>query len=216
MPIQSRTMPMAEPAAIAPFPKAERAASADRLGMLIFLASEIMLFGGLFAAALAMRIDHWTDYGKASAELHLWLGGLNTAILLTSSLMVALAVEAVRAGRSRLSAWLLAAAVTLGLAFIAVKLVEYGIEYRDGVVPAFSPAHLTSPFQTLFMNLYFASTGLHAIHVLVGLILLSSLVWPFGKARRDPSATFAGNLANYWHLVDLVWIFLYPTLYLAR
>jgi cytochrome c oxidase subunit 3 len=207
---------MAERTAIAPFSSAPRALSAERLGMLVFLASEIMLFGGLFTGALAMRIDHPADYARASSELHLWLGGFNTAVLLTSSLMVALAVLAVRDARPRLSGWLLLGTIALGITFLAVKFTEYAIEFRDGVVPVFNPSHLEGPFQTLFMNLYFAATGLHAVHVTIGIILLASLVWPFGEARRDKQAMFIGNAGLYWHLVDIIWLFLYPTLYLAR
>jgi cytochrome c oxidase subunit 3 len=203
-------------AAIAPFPDAARAREAGRFGMLVFLASEIMLFGGLFAGALAMRIEHAADYARASAELHLWLGGINTAVLLTSSLLVALVVAAVRAERSRLAAWFLAGAIVLGLAFLAIKGTEYGLEYKDGLVPGLDGGGLESPFQQLFMNLYFAATGLHAVHVTVGLALLAAMIWPFGAARRDPEALLIGNVALYWHLVDVVWLFLYPTLYLAR
>ena len=118
---------MTSQSAIAPFPAQARAVSAERLGMLIFLASEIMLFGGLFAGALAMRIDHPAEYASASGELHYWLGGINTAILLTSSLFVAIAVVAVRFGRSRLSAWLLAVAVALGFAFLGVNMFLSGL-----------------------------------------------------------------------------------------
>ena len=98
----------------------------------------------------------------------------------------------------------------------AVKFTEYGLEYRDGVVPLLSDARLHGGPHELFMDLYFAATGLHALHVLGGLTLLASLIWPLSTARRDPSAVFAGNAALYWHLVDVIWVFLYPTLYLAR
>ena len=125
-------------------------------------------------------------------------------------------VEAVRAGSARLAKWLLTGAIALGLAFLAIKFTEYGLEYRDGVVPLLSDANLRRGPHRLFMDLYFAATGLHALHVIGGLGLLASLIWPFGTARRDTSAVFAGNAALYWHLVDVIWIFLYPTLYLAR
>jgi cytochrome c oxidase subunit 3 len=148
--------------------------------------------------------------------MHLWLGGINTAVLLTSSALVALMVEAVRAGSARLAKWLLVGAIALGLAFLAIKFTEYGLEYRDGVVPHLSQRNLRGGPDELFMDLYFAATGLHALHVTAGLLLLGSLIWPFGAARRDTSAVFAGNAALYWHLVDVIWVFLYPTLYLAR
>ena len=198
------------------FPSLERQREAGRFGMLVFLATEVLLFSGIFAAAFVLRYQHPRDYVAASNEMHLWLGGINTAVLLTSSALVAAMVEAVRAGRARLAGWLLGGAIALGAAFLGIKFTEYTLEYRDGVVPGLSDANLNGGPHELFMNLYFAGTGLHAVHVILGLVLLASLIWPFGDARRDPGATVAGNAALYWHLVDIVWIFLYPTLYLAR
>jgi cytochrome c oxidase subunit 3 len=198
------------------FPTLARQREADHFGMLIFLSTEVLIFGGLFAALFVLRAEHAADYVKSSKAMHLWLGGINTAVLLTSSAIVALMVEAVRAGSARLARWLLLGAIALGLAFVAIKFTEYALEYRDGVVPLLSSANLKGGPDTLFMDLYFAATGLHALHVTVGMGLLGSLIWPFGAARRDRSAVFAGNAALYWHLVDVVWIFLYPTLYLAR
>jgi cytochrome c oxidase subunit 3 len=184
--------------------------------MLIFLSTEVLIFGGLFAALFVLRAEHSAEYVETSKAMHLWLGGLNTAVLLTSSAIVALMVEAVKAGSARLAKWLLLGAIALGLAFLAIKVTEYALEYREGVVPLLSGRNLTAGPQRLFMDLYFAATGLHALHVAAGLFLLGSLVWPFGRARRDTSAVFAGNAALYWHLVDVIWVFLYPTLYLAR
>jgi cytochrome c oxidase subunit 3 len=198
------------------FPTLERQRDADHFGMLIFLSTEVLIFGGLFAALFVLRAEHSADYVQSSKEMHYWLGGLNTAVLLTSSAVVALMVEAVKAGSPRLAKWLLAGAIALGLAFLAIKFTEYALEYRDGVVPLLSDGKLHGGADTLFMDLYFAATGLHAVHVTAGLVLLGSLIWPFGTARHDTSAVFAGNAALYWHLVDVIWVFLYPTLYLAR
>jgi cytochrome c oxidase subunit 3 len=207
---------MADTRAVQPqFPTLERQNDADHFGMLIFLATEVLIFGGVFAVAFTLRAEH-AEYAQASKEMHYWIGGINTAVLLTSSALVALMVEAVRAGRAKLAGWLTGGAIALGLAFLALKFTEYALEYRDGVIPHLSPAHLQGGVHTLFMDLYFVATGLHALHVTVGLCLLGSLLWPFGRARRDRTAVFAGNAALYWHLVDIVWIFLYPTLYLAR
>ena len=198
------------------FPTLERQNDADHFGMLLFLSTEVLIFGGIFAVAFAMRAEHAAEYAKASKEMHYWLGGINTGVLLTSSMLVALMVEAVRASSARVSKWLLLGAIALGLTFLAIKLTEYGLEYRDGVVPRLSPRNLRGGPHELFMDLYFAATGLHALHVTAGLVLLGSLIWPFAAARRDPSAVFAGNAALYWHIVDVIWLFLYPTLYLAR
>jgi cytochrome c oxidase subunit 3 len=208
---------MAEAGRLRPqFPTLERQREADHFGMMIFLSTEVLIFGGLFAAAFVLRAEHAAEYARASKAMHVWLGGINTAVLLTSSALVALMVEAVRADAARLAKWLLIGAIGLGFAFLAIKFTEYALEYRDGVVPLLSDRNIASGPQRLFMDLYFAATGLHALHVTVGMGLLGSLIWPFGAARRDRSAVFAGNAALYWHLVDVVWIFLYPTLYLAR
>jgi cytochrome c oxidase subunit 3 len=208
---------MAEVSRLQPqFPTLTRQREADHFGMLIFLSTEVLIFGGLFAALFVLRDQHSAEYVKSSKAMHYWLGGINTAVLLTSSAIVALMVEAVKAGSARLAKWLLMGAIALGLAFLAIKFTEYALEYRDGVVPLLSPAKLKGGPDTLFMDLYFAATGLHALHVLGGLTLLGALIWPFGRARRDTSAVFAGNAALYWHLVDVIWVFLYPTLYLAR
>ena len=198
------------------FPTLARQREADHFGMLIFLTTEVLIFGGLFAALFVLRAEHGAEYVKSSKAMHLWLGGLNTAVLLTSSAVVALMVEAVKAGGARLAKWLLIGAIALGLVFLAIKFTEYGLEYRDGLVPHLSPRNLHGGPDTLFMDLYFAATGLHALHVTAGLALLASLIWPFGAAPRDSSAVLAGNAALYWHLVDVIWVFLYPTLYLAR
>jgi cytochrome c oxidase subunit 3 len=197
-----------------PFHEAARQREADRLGMLIFLASEVMLFGGIFAAAIGLRLENPAPYVEAAHHLKLWFGTANTAVLLTSSLFAALAVVAVRARRPRWAAWCFAATVALALVFLAIKGTEYWLEYKEGLMPGTAPAHFESHFEQLFMNLYFISTGLHAVHVTIGIGLLTVTALS-RRARNDENAVLIGNVALYWHLVDIVWIFLYPTLYLA-
>lgn len=197
-----------------PFPRVERQRGADRLGMVIFLASELMLFGGVFAAALALRLRHPGDYREAAHHLNLWLGTANTAVLLTSSLFAALAVAAARAGRPKQVGRALGSTILLGLAFLGIKAAEYAGEYREGLVPGAANAAFDSHLQQLFMNLYFVGTGLHALHVTVGIALLA-VAAVSRAARADRAAVLVGNVALYWHFVDVVWVFLYPTLYLA-
>lgn len=197
-----------------PFHRIARQHEADRLGMIIFLASELMLFGGIFTAAMVLRIQHPDDYHAAAHHLKVWLGTINTALLLTSSLMAALAVEAARAGQAKWSGRALAVAALLGIGFLCIKGYEYGGEYREGLMPGTGPAHFSGPIEQIFMNVYFVGTGLHAVHVTIGITLL--LVAALNRrARHDRHAVFIGNVALYWHLVDVIWIFLYPTLYLA-
>lgn len=205
---------MPEPRALhEPFHHPARQREADRLGMILFLASEAMLFGGLFAAAMALRLLHPADYVAASGHLKLWLGTANTAILLTSSLMAAIAVEAARSGRPRVVGHALVAAILLALLFLGVKGYEYAVEYREGLVPGLPGVHFESRVQQLFMNFYFVSTGLHALHVIGGIALMCVAALN-RTAREDRAALLIGNVALYWHLVDIIWVFLYPTLYL--
>jgi cytochrome c oxidase subunit 3 len=189
------------------------------LGMHIFLASEVMLFGGLFAVAFALRLAHPDEYVAASRRLHLWIGAANTALLLTSSLAVAAAAVWAGEGRRRRTAASLAGAAALGLAFLAVKAVEYSLEAAEGLLPGFAdPPRFDGPVERLFMDLYLVATGLHAVHLTVGIALLGTIAWRATRGslalpRRAATVEAAGL---YWHLVDVIWVFLYPVLYLAR
>lgn len=204
---------MAEKGLHEPFHSLSRQREADRLGMVLFLASETMLFGGIFAGAMVLRVLHPHEYVRASAGLNLWLGTANTVILLTSSLCAALAVEMARAGRQRDRGWALAGAVLLGLIFLCLKAAEYAVDYREGLMPHTAAAHFASRAVQLFMNLYFTATGLHAVHVVagMGLLLYAAIA---RKGDNEADATLVGNAALFWHLVDVIWLFLYPTLYL--
>ena len=197
-----------------PFHAAERQREANRFGMLIFLSSEFLLFGGIFAAAMALRLENPDGYRAAASHLRLGLGTANTAILLTSSLFAALAVEAMRGARPRRTALWLGGAALLGAGFLGIKGTEYAMEYREGLMPGTATAHFSGPAEQIFMNLYFAGTGLHALHVTIGIavLLVAAALAHKGGERH---AMLVGNAALYWHLVDIVWIFLYPTLYLA-
>jgi cytochrome c oxidase subunit 3 len=197
-----------------PFHGIERQREADRFGMFVFLASEVMLFGGIFAASIGLRLAHRAEYIASSQELHLWLGTANTAVLLTSSLLVALAVEAAKADRQRRCAFQLVSAAALGLVFAAIKGTEYWLEWRDGLMPGVRDSGIESGPQRLFLDLYFVSTGLHAVHLAIGVALL--LVLAVKASRKRLTSALAANVGLYWHLVDIVWIFLFPTLYLAR
>ncbi len=205
---------MTRPALHEPFHALARQREADRFGMLVFLASEAMLFGGLFAAALGLRLAHPAAYAAASQGLHLWLGAANTTVLLTSSLLVALAVEAARAQAQQRAARLLAGAALLGLIFAAIKGREYWLEWSDGLMPGISDSAISDGPHRLFLDLYFIATGLHAVHLAVGVVLLATLAARAFHGKLGP--VLAANAGLYWHLVDVIWIFLFPTLYLAR
>jgi cytochrome c oxidase subunit 3 len=202
-----------------PYSQALQQREADILGTFIFLATEIMLFGGLFAVAFAMRFLHPAEMVEASKKLHYGIGAVNTAILLSSSFLVALAVQAARNGIRRTTSLCLIGAIALGVAFIAIKAYEYRIEYTEGIFPLASlPAHFSGPVEHLFTNLYLIATALHAVHVSVGIVLLSILAWRVRcNAMVLPERAITVEVAGlYWHLVDVIWLFLYPTLYLVR
>jgi len=189
------------------------------LGMFVFLGSEFMLFGGIFLSIAVVRLLHRAEAVEASKQLHVWIGAANTVVLLTSSFAVAVAVEAARKGLARIAILGLGAATLLGLLFLGIKGVEYAEEYAAGMLPGFGiPTALATPTAHLFMNLYVIGTALHAIHLAVGVLLLAGLATALarGQLRVPRRAILLENAGLYWHLVDVIWIFLYPLLYLAR
>jgi cytochrome c oxidase subunit 3 len=199
-----------------PFTDAAQQAAADRMGMFVFLATEVMLFGGILAVTLADRIRHSEAVIAASSRLDLWLGAVNTVVLLTSSLAMAVAVVAVRHDRRSAALGALLATAALGLAFLGLKALEYGQDYAKGLLPALAPpAAPTDPAQALFLNLYLTATALHAIHLAIGIGLV---LWLAARSarRRQAQAMTAELTGLYWHFVDIVWVFLYPVLYLVR
>jgi cytochrome c oxidase subunit 3 len=193
--------------------------AAGMMGVYIFLATEIMLFGGLFAVALAIRIQHGADYILASRQLHVWIGAINTAMLLTSSLAVALSVHVARLGKARPAMLSLGLAVVLGSAFLAIKGIEYREEYAEGLLPGLSdPERFVTPVHRQFMDLYLIATSLHAIHLLIGIALLVGIMVRIAcRSLTVPDRSIVVEITGvYWHFVDVVWVFLYPALYLAR
>ena len=187
-----------------------------RLGMWVFLASEVLFFGGLFMAYAYGR-SHWPDgFAAASRETHVVLGTLNTALLLTSSALVALAVTADERGERRSwIPWLFAGAAALGVAFLAIKGVEYRKEWLEQLVSGERFRLREVPGAQLFFVLYFLTTGLHALHLTVGIALLAVFAWGRRRARPWALPRHIEVAGLYWHFVDVVWIFLYPLLYLA-
>ena len=202
-----------------PYVAASQQREADMMGIYIFLATEMMLFGGLFAVAYVMRILHSDDYVQSSRHLHVWYGGINTVVLLTSSLAVALGVQAARLARSRHAAYCLLVAALRGIAFLGIKLAEYATEYGEHLLPIpGAVVEFRSPVEHQFMNFYFVATMLHAVHLTIGILLLigvaAMLLRPSWRTRSPAMTVTVSGI--YWHFVDVVWIFLYPALYLAR
>jgi len=200
-----------------PFVDAKQHSEANHLGMWVFLATEILFFGGLFSAYTVYRWSTPEAFAQGSGHLEYWIGTVNTAVLLTSSLFVALADLAVKRDDRRWVTLHLAAAWLLGALFLALKAYEYNQKYLDHLVPGpnFDP-HGGAPQVQLFMFLYFAMTGLHAVHMLFGLGALLWLLWLNHRGRvSSHRADAVAVVGLYWHFVDCVWIFLYPLLYLV-
>ena len=201
------------------FDDAAQQYEASALGMWVFLVTEIMFFGGVFTAYVAYRSAYPGAFGHASEHLDLTLGSINTAVLIASSLTMALAVHASQLGkRSALVSFLLLT-MALGGVFLGIKAVEYADKFHHHLVPGahFVFAGPDAHPAEIFFSLYFAMTGLHALHMIIGLGVLAVLV---SQARQDRFGTgyhtpieIAGL---YWHFVDIVWIFLFPLLYLIE
>lgn len=191
---------------------------AARLGMWVFLSSETLLFAGLFGLLAGYRTMYTADFLAASHHNSVVIGTANTAILITSSFTAAWALHSVRHGARRLAALCLAATIAFGLTFLGLKLVEYFDHFQHGIYPGvyYRFAELPSHGAKLFFTLYYFLTGLHALHVLGGMVFLALMIRPVWKRRYTEDHHVAvENGVLYWHLVDLVWIFLWPLLYLV-
>lgn len=190
---------------------------ASSLGMWVFLVTEILFFGGVFLAYIVYRLAYPQAFAGASHHLDITLGAINTAVLIFSSLTMALAVRAAQTGRRRGTVGFLLATMFLGSVFLAIKVVEYGQKFEDRLFPGpdfFYPGGAARQAE-LFFSIYFAMTGLHALHMIVGIGLLAVLAWMAQRRRFSPEYySPVENIGLYWHFVDIVWIFLFPLLYL--
>jgi cytochrome c oxidase subunit 3 len=194
---------------------------ASTFGMWVFLATEVLLFGGFFLSYVVYRHFYPAAFRLGSARTDYWLGTINTGVLLTSSLTMALAVQAAKTGRRRLLLLLLGLTAVLGVAFIGIKGYEWYKEFGERLAPGAGFDYAAFPadqarYVEMFFVLYFFMTGLHAIHltVAVGLVLVMMLLALLGHVgpRRSTPVELTGL---FWHLVDVVWVFLYPLLYLV-
>jgi cytochrome c oxidase subunit III len=191
---------------------------AAQLGVWVFLGTEIMLFSGIFASILIYRVTYWQAAQAATEHLHVALGGINTALLLTSSLTVGFAVLSAREGRTSSTFWWMIATALLGLAFLGVKGYEYLEEYREGLMPGIGPPFpLDAPAAHLFFNLYYAGTGLHALHLGCGVaaVLIFALGIKSGRLVLPTRQMMIEGVGMYWGLVDMIWVFLFSALYLV-
>jgi cytochrome c oxidase subunit 3 len=205
------------------FENLEQQHEASTLGMWAFLATEVLFFGAVFTGYAIYRSYYTEAFVGGSKLLKLWLGTVNTAVLISSSLTVVLALHGARTGRRRLLVLFLAATMVLGAVFLGIKATEYYIEYEEHLVPGldFAPREWPEGVETrhgeLFFTFYFIMTGLHAVHMLVGMgVLLVVFVFACRGHYSARYHTPVELFGLYWHFVDIIWIFLFPLLYLVR
>jgi cytochrome c oxidase subunit 3 len=198
------------------FDDAEQQFDAATLGMWLFLATEVMFFGGMIAGYVVYRAYYPEAWAEGSHHLDIRLGAFNTAVLIGSSLTMAMAVYYGQSGKRRALITFLILTMVLGSVFLGVKVIEYSHKYHEGLIPGSLFTYQgTSPNLELFFSFYFAMTGMHALHMIIGLGVMLVLVWMAYRNKFSPQYSSPVEISGlYWHFVDIVWIFLFPLLYL--
>jgi cytochrome c oxidase subunit III len=200
------------------FDDAEQQHEASTLGMWLFLVTEIMFFGGVFTCYIVYRSAYPSVFAHASNHLDVLLGTINTGVLITSSLTMALAVHGAQIGKSDMLKTGLLLTILLGSVFLAIKAYEYGHKFHEGLVPGpyFTYAAADAKNAELFFSMYFAMTGLHALHMVIGITILCILLFQARRGMYGPHYSTPIEMTGlYWHFVDIVWIYLFPLLYLV-
>jgi cytochrome c oxidase subunit 3 len=188
---------------------------ASKTGMWFFLFTEMLLFGGLFIVYSIYRFRNPIAFHLAAKELSVTIGTINTIILLVSSTTIAMSITALQKHNKTLSLSLLGVTVVLGLAFLVNKYFEWGEHFREHIYPGSSVLASRGHGDVLFYGLYFFMTGLHALHIIVGLVFIIVIASRIMTNKINPdNYVHLENSGLYWHLVDLVWIFLFPLFYL--
>ena len=187
----------------------------SKIGMWLFIFTELLLFGGLFIVYSVYRFKNPVAFHFAAKELNVSIGTLNTVILLISSMTVAMSITAVQLSEKRKAISLLTITIILALVFLVNKYFEWSGKFGHGIYPGSEKLFELGTGEVLFFGLYFAMTGLHALHIIIGLTLLGAMLVRVMKGSID-SRNFVHleNSGLYWHLVDLIWIFLFPLFYL--
>ena len=203
------------------FDTAEQQKDASTLGMWIFLVTEIMFFGGMFLAYTIYRSTYPNVFAVASSSLNVYIGAANTVVLLCSSFTMVMAVRAAQLGHRRAIVLFLILTLLLGLVFLGVKAYEWNEKFEEHHIPGMSSFHLEGVpageqgRAQLFFSLYFAMTGLHALHMVIGAGIVIALTWWAWKGRYSAEYMTPVDVGGlYWHFVDIIWIFLFPLLYL--
>lgn len=186
-----------------------------KMGMWIFLFTEVLFFGGLFLLYSVFRAKYTLEFHSSAAELDIVLGTANTMILLTSSMSMALSISLVRNGKKDLSMLCQGITIAMGIVFLINKYIEWGTHIQHGIYPG-SPALLDmSRGKIIFFSLYYVMTGLHGLHVLIGVLVISgTLIFTAKRWIIQSDFVKLENTGLYWHFVDVVWIYLFPLFYL--
>jgi cytochrome c oxidase subunit 3 len=188
---------------------------AGKFGMWIFLLTELFLFGGLFLVYAVFRAKYSPDFHTAADELNTFVGTLNTVFLLASSMTVAMSITAIQKDQKKLALFLVAVTLLFAALFMVNKYFEWTHKFHYAIFPGSEVLRNMNRGELLFFGLYYMMTGLHALHVLVGMILLSINIVKIKKGTVNRERyLLLENSGLYWHLVDLIWIFLFPLLYL--
>ncbi len=199
------------------FQNIEQQREAASLGMWVFLITEIMFFGGMFLAYTVNRTAYPVAFAEGSHYMSITLGTINTAVLIVSSLTMALAVYASQLGRSKMLIGFLGVTILLGLVFLGIKGIEYAAKFKEHLIPgsSFVFPGPEAPHVQLYFSLYFAMTGMHALHMIIGVGIVAVLLVKAWRGRFTPEYHTPVEVSGlYWHFVDIVWIYLYPLLYL--
>lgn len=186
-----------------------------KFGMWLFLFTEVLLFGGLFILYAVYLARYPQEFISAGAELDVRFGGANTLVLLTSSLFVAFSITALRTGRVRMTLGLLGGTIVCAALFMVNKYFEWSAKIQHGIYPGSDHMQELLPGEMVFFNLYYLTTGLHGIHVVIGALILSWAMILIQTGRVNAGDwVILENAGLYWHLVDLIWIFIFPLYYL--
>lgn len=208
------------------FADMEQQQEASTLGMWLFLGTEVMFFGGMFCAYLIYRYWYFNEFAAGSRSLNLPLGTVNTVVLICSSLTVALGVRAAQMGKRKLLVVLMLLTLVFGLTFLGIKGVEWYEKFQEHHIPgaSFSADDIVKEYpqipidqrhEQIFFSLYFAMTGLHALHMIIGVGIFCWITYAAWRGRFTPQYHTPVEVAGlYWHFVDIVWIYLFPLLYL--
>jgi cytochrome c oxidase subunit 3 len=188
---------------------------ASKTGMWLFLFTEMLLFGGLFVVYTVYRFRNPVAFHLAAGELNVFIGTLNTMILLTSSATIAMSVTAIQKRNKKLTLLLLGITVLLGIVFLINKYFEWGGHIKEHIYPGSSILALRGQGDVLFYGLYYFMTGLHALHIIIGLAFIGFIIVFIIRDKVNfENFVLLENSGLYWHLVDLIWIFLFPLFYL--